>query len=117
MRVVLNTLVSEIAAGAVFSKEGDRFQGRTIVWAGGVRPNPLLDGLDLPKAKDGRLVVDRMFRVGGRPDVLALFAGLPAWAIWRLNYLTQLLGVRNRSTLILEWILSLLFSRMAANTP
>ena len=192
VRVVLNTLVSEVAAGAVLTKDGARFQGRTIVWAGGVRPNPLLDGLDLPKARDGRLAVDRMFRVGGRSDVLALgdaaafeqngtplpqlaqvavlqapaiarnlvhllrdeplaeyehhakgdlialgrtsagaqvrrvfglpvgdivFGGLPAWTIWRANYLTQLLGVRNRSTLMLEWILSLLFSRMAANTP
>ena len=192
VRVVLGTLVSEIRAGAVFTREGARFEGRTVVWAGGVRPNPLLDALDLPKAKDGRLVVDRMFRAGGRTDVLAIgdaaffeqsgaplpqlaqvavleapalarnlvhllrdeplvayehhskgdlialgrtsagaqvrrafglpvgdlvFGGLPAWTIWRVNYLTQLLGVRNRATLILEWILSLLFSRMAANTP
>ena len=46
-----------------------------------------------------------------------VFGGLLAWSVWRVNYLTQLLGVRNRATLILEWILSFFFSRMAANTP
>lgn len=192
VRVVLGALVSEIDAGLVLTRGGTRFEGRTIVWAGGVRPNPLLQGLELTKSKDGRLLVDRMFRAGDRDDVLAIgdaaafeqsgrllpqlaqvavlqapalgrnlvrllrdeplipyqhhakgdlialgrtsagaqvrrlfglpvgdivFGGLPAWTIWRVNYLTQLLGVRNRATLILEWILSLLFSRMAANTP
>ena len=33
------------------------------------------------------------------------------------NYLTQLLGVRNRSTLLLEWLLSYFFTRMVADTP
>lgn len=192
IRVVLRTLVSEIGPGAVLTREGARFAGRTIVWAGGVGPNPLLQGLDIPRAKDGRLIVDRTFRAGDRMDVLALgdaaafeqegrplpqlaqvavlqapalagnlvrllrdeplvpyehhakgdlialgrtsagaqvrrlfgvpvgnivVGGLPAWTVWRVNYLTQLLGVRNRATLLLEWILSFFFSRMAANTP
>jgi hypothetical protein len=29
----------------------------------------------------------------------------------------QLLGVRNRSTLLLEWLLSYFFTRMVADTP
>ncbi|MBA3430108.1 MAG: FAD-dependent oxidoreductase, partial [Actinobacteria bacterium] len=192
IRVVLRTLVSAIGPGAVLTSEGARFAGRTIVWAGGVGPNPLLKGLDIPRAKDGRLIVDRTFRAGERMDVLALgdaaafeqkgrplpqlaqvavlqapalaanlvrlirdlplvpyehhakgdlialgrtsagaqvrrlfgvpvgnivVGGLPAWTVWRVNYLTQLLGVRNRATLLLEWILSFFLSRMAANTP
>ena len=192
VRVILRTLVSEVRPGVVLTKDGARFEARTIVWAGGVRANPLLAALDVEHSKDGRLVVDPMFRVGGRADVLALgdaaalddggrplpqlaqvavlqapalarnlvhllrdeplvpyvhqpkgdlvalgrtdaaaqlrrmfgvavgdhvFGGLLAWSVWRVNYLTQLLGVRNRATLILEWILSFFFSRMAANTP
>ena len=46
-----------------------------------------------------------------------VLGGLPAWTVWRANYLTQLLGVRNRSTLLLEWLLSYFFTRMVADTP
>ena len=46
-----------------------------------------------------------------------VLGGLPAWTVWRANYLLQLLGVRNRSTLLLEWLLSYFFTRMVADTP
>lgn len=46
-----------------------------------------------------------------------VLGGLPAWTVWRANYLVQLLGVRNRATLLLEWILSYFFTRMVADTP
>ncbi|HEX9495277.1 MAG TPA: NAD(P)/FAD-dependent oxidoreductase [Candidatus Limnocylindria bacterium] len=46
-----------------------------------------------------------------------VLGGLPAWTVWRANYLMQLLGVRNRATLLLEWILSYIFTRMVADTP
>lgn len=46
-----------------------------------------------------------------------VLGGLPAWTLWRANYLMQLLGVRNRSTLLLEWMLSYFFTRMVADTP
>ena len=46
-----------------------------------------------------------------------VLGGLPAWTVWRANYLTQLLGVRNRSTLLMEWLLSYFFTRMVADTP
>lgn len=184
IRVLLRTPVSEVAPGRVRTRDGSEFQGGTIVWAGGVRTSPLVAGLDLPRATDGRLVVDASFRAGGRDDVLALgdaalveqdgrplpqlaqvavleapavaanlvhllrheplvvyrhkekgdlialgrtqagarlgrvvFGGLPAWTVWRLNYLTQLLGVRNRASLLSEWILSFFTTRMVSNTP
>lgn len=46
-----------------------------------------------------------------------VLGGVPAWTLWRANYLMQLLGVRNRSTLLLEWLLSYFFTRMVADTP
>lgn len=46
-----------------------------------------------------------------------VFGGIPAWTVWRVYYLTQLLGVRNRATLLLEWVLSYFFSRVVADTP
>ena len=193
VRVVLRAFVAEAAAGSVRTRDGARFDGHTIVWAGGVRTNPIVAALDaLPQAKDKRLVVDASFRAGGRDDVLsfgdaaffeqegaplpqlaqvavlqapvvatnlarlirgepllayrhhpkgdlialgrtsagaqigtlfgipmgnAVIGGFPAWTVWRINYLMQLLGVRNRATLLMEWTLSYWFSRMAANTP
>lgn len=46
-----------------------------------------------------------------------VLGGVPAWTVWRAYYLTQLLGVRNRATLLLEWMLSYFFSRVVADTP
>ncbi len=187
VRVLLNTLVSEIAPGIVHTKDGAQLRARTIVWSGGVKVNPLVASLDLPKSKDGRIIVDDRFRASGRDDVLALgdaayfehqgkglpqlaqvavlqapaaarnlaalvrgtptepfvyhrkgdlialgrtqaaaefarlggfvLGGLPAWTVWRVNYLMQLLGVRNRGTLLVEWVLSFFAGRLVANTP
>jgi NADH dehydrogenase len=187
VRVLLNTLVSEIGPAVVHTKAGAQLRASTIVWSGGVKVNPLVASLDLEKAKDGRLVVDDRFRASGRDDVLALgdsayfesrgkglpqlaqvavleapaaarnlaalvrdqpmapfvyhrkgdlialgrtqagaefarlgglvLSGFPAWTVWRVNYLMQLLGVRNRGTLLIEWILSFFAGRLVANTP
>src|SRR5207247_6959758 len=68
VRVLLNTPVSEIRPGAVHTKDGAQLRGRTIVWSGGVKVNPLVASLDVPKSKDGRIVVDDHFRVNGRDD-------------------------------------------------
>lgn len=46
-----------------------------------------------------------------------VLSGVTAWTVWRAYYLTQLLGVRNRATLLLEWLLSYFFARVVANTP
>jgi NADH dehydrogenase len=187
INVLLRALVAEIGPGCVRTKNGVELRGRTIIWSGGVKTNPLVSALDLPKARDGRLVVDATFRVGGRDDVLALgdaaylahqgkplpqlaqvavleapaaarnvaslvrgeplvpfvyrrkgdlialgrtqagaelakfrsvvLSGLPAWTVWRVNYLMQLLGTRNRGTLLVEWLLSYFAGRLVANTP
>jgi NADH:ubiquinone reductase (H+-translocating) len=187
IRVLLNTLVSEIGPGVVHTKDGAQLRARTIVWSGGVKVNPLVTSIDLPKSKDGRIVVDDRFRANGRDDVMVLgdaayfehagkglpqlaqvavleapaaarnlvalvrgkptepfvykrkgdlvalgrtqaaaefaklggfvLGGLPAWTVWRVNYLMQLLGVRNRGTLLVEWILSFFAGRLVANTP
>jgi NADH dehydrogenase len=187
IRALLNTLVSEIGPGVVHTKDGAQLRARTIVWSGGVKVNPLVASIDLPKSKDRRIVVDDRFRANGRDDVLALgdaayfesdgkgipqlaqvavleaptaarnlaalvrgepttpfiyhrkgdlvalgrtqagaefaklggfvMGGLPAWTVWRVNYLMQLLGVRNRGTLLVEWVLSFFAGRLVANTP
>lgn len=43
---------------------------RTLIWCVGVRPDPLIDVLDLPMIK-GRLVVDAYLSVPGHPEIYA----------------------------------------------
>jgi NADH dehydrogenase len=183
----MGTLAAAVTADAVATKDGRAIRARTVIWAGGVKPNPLLADLDLPKTKDGRLAVDEFFRVGGRDDVLSfgdagafvqsgkplpmlaqvavleapaaarnlahlvrgeplepyvyhrkgdlvalgrtsagaefarlgnlVLSGILAWTVWRANYLMQLVGVRNRGTLLVEWLLSYFSHRIVVDIP
>jgi NADH dehydrogenase len=185
VRTMLRTLVSEVGEGTLRTKDDRTLTAHTVIWAGGVKTNPIVAAVDLPHAKDGRLVVDTSFRVGGRDDVLALgdaahfdqdgkplpmlaqvavlqapaaaanlarlirgeptqpylykrkgdlvalgrtsaaaefarpinivLSGLPAWTVWRTNYLLQLVGARNRGTLLVEWLLSYFSRRIVAD--
>ena len=179
VEIRLGTLVASVNAEGVAAKDGQFVRARTVIWAGGVKVNPLLVPLDLPKSKDGRLVVDEYLRAGGRDDIVSfgdaaafdfqgtllpmlaqvavlqapaaaknlihqirgepleayryhrkgdlvalgrtsaaaefarpplVLSGVLAWTVWRVNYLMQLVGVRNRGTLLVEWLLSY-FSR------
>jgi NADH dehydrogenase len=185
VRIMLKTLVSEVGERSLRTKDGTTLTANTVIWAGGVKVNPVVAACDLPRAKDGRLVVDTSFRVGGRDDVFALgdsayfeqhgkplpmlaqvavleapaaatniarlvrgeptqpyvykrkgdlvalgrtsaaaefarpihivLSGLPAWTVWRTNYLMQLVGGRNRGTLLVEWLLSYFSRRIVAD--
>jgi len=185
VRIMLNTLVSEVGERSLRTKDGRMLAANTVIWAGGVKTNPVVAALDLPHAEDGRLIVDAAFRAGGRDDVLALgdaarfeqdgkmlpmlaqvavleapaaarniahlirgeplkpyvykrkgdlvalgrtsaaaefarpvhfvLSGLPAWTVWRTNYLMQLVGARNRGTLLVEWLLSYFSRRIVAD--
>ncbi len=185
--VLLNTLVAEVTRDGVATSGGRFLRAQTVIWAGGVRANPLLRGLDLPKTKDGRLVVDEFLRAGGRDDVLSfgdagafmqdgrplpqlaqvavleapaaarnllhlvrgeplepyryhrkgdlialgrtsaaaefarpvrlVLSGFLAWGVWRVNYLMQLVGTRNRGTLLVEWLLSYFSRRIVVDIP
>jgi NADH dehydrogenase len=185
VRILLKTLVSEVGKGSLRTKDGRTITANTVIWAGGVKTNPIVAACDLPKAKDARIVVDAMFRASGRDDVLAfgdaayfeqdgkalpmlaqtavleapaaaenlahlirgeppvpfrykrkgdlvalgrtsaaaefarpvhlVLSGLPAWTVWRVNYLMQLVGARNRGTLLVEWLLSYFSRRIVAD--
>jgi NADH dehydrogenase len=72
VRIMLRTLVSEVGERSLRTKDGTTLAANTVIWAGGVKTNPLVAATDLPHATSGRLVVDTSFRAGGRDDVLAL---------------------------------------------
>jgi NADH dehydrogenase len=185
VRMTLRTLVSEITADSVRTRDGRTIPAHTAIWAGGIRANPAVTAAALPHSKDGRVVVDACFRADGRDDVLAfgdaaamdhrgallpqlaqvavlqaptaarniahlvrgeplepyvhkrkgdlvalgrtsagaefarpvhlVLSGLPAWTVWRTNYLLQLVGARSRGTLLAEWLLSFFSHRIISD--
>ena len=54
----LETRVATVDESGVTTASGEHFPARTVVWAAGVRPSPLVDELDVPKIKNGRISVD-----------------------------------------------------------
>ena len=70
---VINSIkVTEVRSGGVSLSDGRDIPARTVVWAAGINPGPLVAGLDVEKDERGRLLVDEYLRVKGRPGVYAL---------------------------------------------
>jgi NADH:ubiquinone reductase (H+-translocating) len=68
---VETTLASFDANGAVLSS-GEHIPARTLVWAAGVKANPVLAALELPLDDRGRVVVSPTLQVQGHDCVWAL---------------------------------------------
>ena len=51
---------------------GDEISTRTMVWTAGTSPSPLLDRIDVPRLKSGKVEVDATMEVRDRPGVWAL---------------------------------------------
>lgn len=54
------------------SGETDRIPAHTLIWAGGVKPNPVIDSAGLKLGKHHGIVVDGCCRVDGQPNIWAL---------------------------------------------
>ena len=72
VEIRLNTRLEAATGEEAVLAGGERIPTRTLVSTVPSSPHPLIEALDLPKTKNGRLVVDRMLRVEGRADVWAL---------------------------------------------
>jgi NADH:ubiquinone reductase (H+-translocating) len=70
VEVLTGESVAEASEGHVQLTTGDTVPTRSLIWCVGVRPDPLVDGMDLATAR-GRLVVDEFMAVPGVPDVYA----------------------------------------------
>jgi NADH dehydrogenase len=70
--VLLGTGVAEVTASEVRLADGQALPCQTLVWAAGVRANPLADVLGLEQGRGGRIAVGADLRVPGRPDVWAI---------------------------------------------
>jgi NADH:ubiquinone reductase (H+-translocating) len=70
--VKLGVAIRRIADGHVEFADGTSLAAGTVVWAAGVRPNPLAAALDLPLSKRGGIVVSDDLSVPGHPEVFAI---------------------------------------------
>ncbi|CCH29935.1 NAD(P)/FAD-dependent oxidoreductase [Actinosynnema sp. NPDC047251] len=68
--VRLETSVAEVTPTCAKLTDGTEIPTRTAVWCVGVRPDPLVESVDLPTVK-GRLAVGADLLVPGRSDVFA----------------------------------------------
>jgi NADH dehydrogenase len=69
--VRLHTQVRSLTRGVVELSDGERLAADTVVWAAGVRGNPLLGRLGLATDPRGRLVTRPTLQVEGAPHVWA----------------------------------------------
>jgi NADH dehydrogenase len=72
VEIINDVKVTEVRANGVSLSDGHDIPARTVVWAAGVTPGPLVAGLDVPKDERGRILVDEYLRAKDRPGVYAL---------------------------------------------
>jgi NADH dehydrogenase len=77
VRVMLDTLVTGAGAGYVDvkhsdQKESNRIAAHTLIWAGGVKPSPVIDSAGLQLGRHHGIAVDACCRVSGHPGLWAL---------------------------------------------
>lgn len=67
-----NSPVVEVTSRHVQLKNGDKIPYGLLVWSTGIGPTSLVESLQLPKTKSGRLLIDNWFRVHGTESIYAL---------------------------------------------
>ena len=72
VEVRLGSAVVRAGPDAVDLASGETIPTRTLLWAAGVRANPLAERLDLERGGGGRVVVGRDLSVPRRPEVFAI---------------------------------------------
>ena len=70
--VRLATRVEEVCADHVVLEGGERVPTRTLIWAAGVRANPVAEMLDVDTGPGGRIVVAGDLSIPGRPGGWAI---------------------------------------------
>jgi NADH dehydrogenase len=68
----LRNKVTALGADHVTLENGEVLGARTLIWAAGIAPNPLLRDLDVPRDKRGYILCDSDLRVSGLQDVWAI---------------------------------------------
>jgi NADH dehydrogenase len=72
VEVLLETRVLGCRGDSVALSNGEELLASTFVWAAGTAPSPILDRLDLPRTKAGKIEVDATMAVSGHPGLWAV---------------------------------------------
>jgi NADH dehydrogenase len=72
VEIINDIRVTEVRSDGVSLSDGRDIPARTIIWAAGINPGPLVAGLDVAKDDRGRILVDEYLRVKDKPGVYAL---------------------------------------------
>src|SRR5215208_4174540 len=73
VEVILNARVTGATANSVELKDGRSISTNTIIWSGGVAPNPITERLPCERdEKSGRIMVDKYLEVRGYPGAFAI---------------------------------------------
>lgn len=68
----LGEAVAEVGATFVKLKSGEEIKAHTLVWAAGVRANPLADLLGLPQGRGGRVKLNPDLSVPDHPEIFVV---------------------------------------------
>jgi NADH dehydrogenase len=96
IEVLLRETVAAVEPTRVVLRSGRTIAAHTVVWAAGVRANPVAAALGLPTLPNGRVEVAPDLRVAGRPEVFAV-GDVAAVVDTRVGVLPQLAPVAMQS--------------------
>lgn len=112
VEVRLGRTVEEVTPDAVCLNGGQRVATRTLLWAAGIKGNPLVEQLGLPVGHATRPFHYRdkgiMATIGRQAAVTELPIGLRlrgtlGWLAWLGLHLVTLVGFRNRLIVLVNW--------------
>ncbi len=72
VEVRLGEAVAEVGPTFVRLKSGEEIQAHTLIWAAGVRANPLADLLGLPQGRGGRVKLNSDLSVPDHPEIFVV---------------------------------------------
>ena len=72
VEVRLGEAVAEVGSTFVRLKSGEEIKAHTLIWAAGVRANPLADMLGLPQGRSGRMKLNPDLSVPDHPEIFVV---------------------------------------------
>jgi len=72
VEVRLGEAVAEVGSTFVRLKSGEEIKAHTLIWAAGVRANPLADTLGLPQGRGGRIKLNPDLSVPDHPEIFVV---------------------------------------------
>ena len=72
VEVRLGEAVAEVGPTCVRLKSGEEIKTHTLIWAAGVRANPLADVLGLPQGRGGRITLNPDLSVPDHPEIFVV---------------------------------------------